>query len=295
MTVSVHSFRSAALKLESTRLAAHIAMTDQARLAYTAHRPTRHASGSSISRSVQGGPTAQPVRRDQQVADVLAQLGRLAICDAYPPGRMLAESRLDIDIDRACVVTIHDADSPDRHEGSPGGASTLVRLLVTVRIPEGEGDQTTALRNGRLGNPSATGALLDALEHLTAGQPPLVEAQSSIFHRPAPGTLPPMCLAKVKRYIEQHLAERVQLADLAAITRLSVSRFISAFRCSTGIPPYRYLVQRRVAAAAALIRETNRPLTDIAQETGFSDQSHLCRSFAQVLRMTPGNYRRMYR
>ncbi|WP_425490123.1 helix-turn-helix domain-containing protein [Dyella telluris] len=104
-----------------------------------------------------------------------------------------------------------------------------------------------------------------------------------------------MTLARVKGYIEQHLAERLQLADLAAITKLSVSRFISAFRCSTGTPPYRYLVQRRVAAAAVLIRETNRTLTQIAQETGFSDQSHLCRSFAQVLRMTPGNYRRIFR
>lgn len=109
------------------------------------------------------------------------------------------------------------------------------------------------------------------------------------------GGLPNGALMRVTRYIQEHIAERVYIKDLATLAGYSESAFIRAFRTSMGVPPHRYISQQRVTTAAALIRDTDRPLIDIALDVGFADQSHLCRCFMQIMQMTPRAYRRCFR
>jgi transcriptional regulator GlxA family with amidase domain len=75
---------------------------------------------------------------------------------------------------------------------------------------------------------------------------------------------------------------------LAEIAQLSVHHFARAFRQSLGIPPHNYIVQRRVEHAQRLLRNTNLPLSEIAIEAGFTDQSHLARHFRTIIGVSPG-------
>lgn len=109
------------------------------------------------------------------------------------------------------------------------------------------------------------------------------------------GGLAPGAARRIRETIEQRLAERVTLDELAQVAGLSACHFSRAFKQTMGVSPHRYLMLRRTERAAQLIRETSRPLTEIAFEVGFSDQSHFTRMFARLLGMTPGAYRQKHR
>jgi AraC-like DNA-binding protein len=105
------------------------------------------------------------------------------------------------------------------------------------------------------------------------------------------GGLAPGALRRVREHIHSRLSERIELNELAAIAGLSDCHFSRAFKQSTGVPPHRYVMQRRIEAAAVLIEQTDRPLSEIALEVGFSDQSHFTRMFSRLASQTPRDYR----
>lgn len=109
------------------------------------------------------------------------------------------------------------------------------------------------------------------------------------------GGLPPGALRRVRDFVAQRLAEKIELSQLAIIAGLSVCHFSRAFKQSMGLPPHRYLMRERVTAAARLVRGTDRPLVDISLEVGFSDQSHFTRCFSHMMGDTPRDYRRKHR
>lgn len=113
--------------------------------------------------------------------------------------------------------------------------------------------------------------------------------------QPPRGGLAPGALRKVREHIEANFAQRVDLSRLAHIADLSTSYFSRAFKESLGMPPHRYVMTRRLAGAAELIRKTAKPLAEVAIEVGFSDQSHFTRIFTQMTGETPGALRRRYR
>ena len=73
---------------------------------------------------------------------------------------------------------------------------------------------------------------------------------------------------------------------------MSMFHFSRAFRTSTGVSPYSYLLQKRVAAAKARLRTPVGTLATIAGECGFSSPSQFSRMFKQVTGFNPGTYRR---
>ena len=90
-------------------------------------------------------------------------------------------------------------------------------------------------------------------------------------------------------YIHDHFCERLPLEKLAAIAGLSVFRFATVFRRRVGVPPHRYVCQLRVRRAQKLLRE-GLSTANVANETGFFDQSHLSRHFRSLCGMTPRQY-----
>jgi len=114
-------------------------------------------------------------------------------------------------------------------------------------------------------------------------------------HELVRGGLAPGALRRVREHVAQRLAERIEIRDLAAVARLSVCHFARAFRESTGVPPHRYVTELRVSTAAALVRDTDRPLTEIAYDVGFCDLSHFSRLFARAFGESPRAYRTRHR
>jgi AraC-like DNA-binding protein len=96
-------------------------------------------------------------------------------------------------------------------------------------------------------------------------------------------------LARAKNYMQDHYTEDVTLDELAQVAYLSKSYFIRAFRQHEGMSPYAYLVQVRLNRAKTLL-EQGMPSTQVAQFTGFFDQSHLNKYFKRFLGIPPGRY-----
>ncbi|MCX4761583.1 AraC family transcriptional regulator [Streptomyces sp. NBC_01275] len=99
---------------------------------------------------------------------------------------------------------------------------------------------------------------------------------------------------RLTRAVRDRLADELlappSLADLAADFGLSRYQLLRAFRTSTGMPPYAWLAQYRVARARGLLESGLRP-AQAAALVGFADQAHLTRWFRRVLGVTPAAYR----
>lgn len=109
------------------------------------------------------------------------------------------------------------------------------------------------------------------------------------------GGLAPGPLRRVREHVESHLAEKIGLTELAAIAKLSDCHFSRVFKQSVGVSPHRYIMTRRIAAAARLMQDCDRPLIEISHAVGFSDQSHFTRVFVDVMGETPGVYQWRHR
>ncbi len=114
--------------------------------------------------------------------------------------------------------------------------------------------------------------------------------QSALMLEPSNG-LSHERLKRVRDYIETRLDDRLTLADLARVACLSPYHFSRSFKEAVGIGPQRYVTQRRIERAKTLMRRTNQSLALIAQEAGFTDQSHLTSIFRRETGTTPGRYR----
>lgn len=111
----------------------------------------------------------------------------------------------------------------------------------------------------------------------------------------ARGGLAPWAERRCLELIRARLAEDVSLDELAAEARLSPYHFARMFKQSVGVPPRVYLTRLRVERACELLEQTDRPITDIAQEVGYSSNQVLARVFLKHRRMTPSDYRRAVR
>ena len=99
-------------------------------------------------------------------------------------------------------------------------------------------------------------------------------------------------LKAVVDYINAHLEDSISLKDLAQISGLgSRHYFCHLFKQSTGITPYKYLIQQRMEKAKQLLKRDNLPLIEIALMCGFSSQSSFSRAFRKYIGTTPKSYR----
>jgi len=94
-------------------------------------------------------------------------------------------------------------------------------------------------------------------------------------------------------FIEATYAENISLAQIANLTGLSSFHLIRVFTRQVGIPPHAYLNQVRVNQARKLLGKA-RPISRVASETGFVDQSHLAKHFKRIMGITPGQYARQF-
>lgn len=103
--------------------------------------------------------------------------------------------------------------------------------------------------------------------------------------------LSPVQERRAKELIAQSLTGDILIADIATACGLSRSHFIRAFGQTTGVTPYRWLLEQRIARAKLLLA-TPQPLAEIATSCGFADQSHFTRVFSRLAGMPPAAWRR---
>lgn len=96
---------------------------------------------------------------------------------------------------------------------------------------------------------------------------------------------------RVRDYIEENLGDGLSLAAIAAAGATSVSTLKSTFRRATGQSVYQYVIQRRVALAERLLKESPMSITEVAMAAGFAHHSHLIRHLRRWRGMTPSTIR----
>ena len=80
----------------------------------------------------------------------------------------------------------------------------------------------------------------------------------------------------------------VQLADIAGV---SPAHFARAFKTAFGLPPHRYLLTRRIERAAAMLRDTDMAVIDIALSTGWNSLGTFGRVFHDITGSSPSGTR----
>lgn len=93
-------------------------------------------------------------------------------------------------------------------------------------------------------------------------------------------------------HVRTHYSEVIRIGDLGKLVGLSVSAFERKFKKHFRMSPTEYIRRVRMHEACRRLIHRSEPISTIAQECGFSDQSHFTREFARVMRTTPAVYRR---
>jgi AraC-like DNA-binding protein len=105
------------------------------------------------------------------------------------------------------------------------------------------------------------------------------------------GGLAPWQGKRAAEMMRERLHGKIPLSE-AHECSLSVSHFTRAFRKSFGKSPYRWLLERRIDCAKALLMTGDLPIADIAIRSGFSDQAAFARAFGRIVGDSPGRWRR---
>jgi AraC-like DNA-binding protein len=98
-------------------------------------------------------------------------------------------------------------------------------------------------------------------------------------------------LLRARDAMDRTYAEPLDIAALAAIALTSEAHFIRTFRATFGETPHRYLQRRRVERAMYLLRRTDREVTDICLDVGFTSLGTFSRTFRDIVGESPSAFR----
>ena len=96
-------------------------------------------------------------------------------------------------------------------------------------------------------------------------------------------------MLRARDAMDRTYAQPLDVPSLARIANVSEAHFIRTFRATFGETPHRYLQRRRVERAMTLLRETDRSVTDICLDVGFTSLGTFSRTFREIVGATrPG-------
>jgi transcriptional regulator GlxA family with amidase domain len=97
-------------------------------------------------------------------------------------------------------------------------------------------------------------------------------------------------LHRVRVFIDEHMHEQLEVADLASIAGLSRFHFIRLFRIDTGESPRKYLLRARINRAKQMLMTSELAIGDVALQLGFYDNSHFANSFRRFFGISPSEF-----
>lgn len=99
-------------------------------------------------------------------------------------------------------------------------------------------------------------------------------------------------MLRARDAMDRAYAQPLDIPALARIAHVSEAHFTRVFRATFGETPHRYLQRRRVERAMFLLRDTDRSVTDICFEVGFSSPGTFSRTFRDIVGRSPRAYRK---
>ena len=101
----------------------------------------------------------------------------------------------------------------------------------------------------------------------------------------------PEAVSAARRYLDEHLDEKITLDEVAAHVGISPFHFCKVFKDNTGMTLTEYVNRRRVEQAKQRLLHPDARVTEIAFDIGFQSLSQFNRSFARYVGMSPTQYR----
>jgi transcriptional regulator GlxA family with amidase domain len=98
-------------------------------------------------------------------------------------------------------------------------------------------------------------------------------------------------LLRAKDRMDAASHEEWPVRRLARVSGVSEAHFARSFKEAFGVPPHRYLLTRRLERATTLLRDTDRPVIEIAFETGWKSLGTFGRVFRDVTGESPSELR----
>lgn len=98
-------------------------------------------------------------------------------------------------------------------------------------------------------------------------------------------------LLRARDAMDRAYAGPLDVRAVAAVAHISPAHFSRCFRTVFGESPHRYLQRRRVERSMFLLRESDRTVTDICFDVGFSSLGTFSRTFREIVGQTPSTYR----
>lgn len=117
------------------------------------------------------------------------------------------------------------------------------------------------------------------------------EKLSSGYFQPVKGKQTEGRINKVCQYIQKHAHEPLSLEQVAGLIHLSRSAFSKFFKRATGKTFSDYVNDIRIGKACHLLAETDKPINEIAHETGFESLTYFNRVFLKKKNLTPRQLR----
>ena len=97
---------------------------------------------------------------------------------------------------------------------------------------------------------------------------------------------------RVEALVRARLAQNLSIGELAQAAGFSKTQFVRLFKNTFTCTPYHYILNARLQRARALVQGSMQPLAGIAEDSGFSSQSHMTTAFLNAFGVTPGGLRR---
>lgn len=98
-------------------------------------------------------------------------------------------------------------------------------------------------------------------------------------------------MLRARDEMDRRYAEPLDIPTLAAVAHLSASQFGRVFKDVYGETPHRYLQRRRVERAMTLLRQTDRPVTEVAFDVGFASLGTFSATFSRIVGHSPSEHR----
>src|SRR4051794_25261725 len=98
-------------------------------------------------------------------------------------------------------------------------------------------------------------------------------------------------MLRARDAMDRDYAIPLDVPKLASIACVSDAHFIRTFKATFGETPHRYLQRRRVERAMYLLRNSDRTVTDVCMEVGFSSLGTFSRTFRDIVGETPSEFR----
>ena len=99
---------------------------------------------------------------------------------------------------------------------------------------------------------------------------------------------------RVVSYISKNITSKLTLEQLAEISGFSLSRFKTKFKEEIGMPPAEYITLQKIKYAKKLLETTEKSITELSYELGFSSSNYFSAVFKKVLNITPQQYKKKF-